>query len=385
MALPGTQSALISESPKSKILYIDNLKVLLTAVVIVHHALVTYGAPGGWYYYEKSELEAAVIPMTMVVSVDQSFFMGFFFFLSALFIPASLKRKGTAVFIKDRFFRLGIPLIFYSFVQATIMNYLVYRYGGEHKISFMQFLSGYDGWINVGVLWFVVALLLFTLCYVAWTIFAKQDLKQYQLPSIKQTLVFAFMLGLTTFLIRTIFPVGWVLEPVGFQLGHFPQYIAAFIFGLVAAQAKWIEQVDQQRYQRLRVFILGMIVIAFPLIFSLKIVFGQPLEWFVGGWHIAAFLYACWEQILGISIMAALLAFGKKKLNTSSDFMKKMSRCAFAVYILHPFMLVVSSLALKSWAVDPAIKLLFVAPLAVLSTFLLGRLIQKIPGVNKVV
>ncbi|MCE7063170.1 acyltransferase [Dyadobacter sp. CY343] len=385
MALPGTQSALIPEHPKGKIVYIDNLKVLLTAVVIVHHALVTYGAPGGWYYYEKSELQGAVIPMTMVVSVDQSFFMGFFFFLSALFIPASLKRKGTAVFVKDRFFRLGIPLIFYSFVQATIMNYLVYRYGGEHDITFMQFVSGYDGWINVGVLWFVVALLLFTLCYVAWTKLAKHDIKQWQLPSIKHILVFAAVLGLTTFLIRLIFPVGWVLEPLGFQLGHFPQYIAAFIFGLIAAENKWIEQVDQQRYRRLGIFILGMIVIGFPLIFSLKIVFGQPLEWFVGGWHIAAFLYASWEQILGISIMAALLAFGKKRLNTSSEFMTKMSRCAFAVYILHPFVLVVFSLALKSWTVDPAIKLLIVAPLAVVFTFLLGHLVLKIPGVNKVV
>ena len=33
-----------------KIYYLDNLKVLLTALVVMHHSFVTYGAPGGWYY-----------------------------------------------------------------------------------------------------------------------------------------------------------------------------------------------------------------------------------------------------------------------------------------------------------------------------------------------
>jgi peptidoglycan/LPS O-acetylase OafA/YrhL len=33
---------------KEKIYYIDNLRVLLTALVVLHHSFVTYGAPGGW-------------------------------------------------------------------------------------------------------------------------------------------------------------------------------------------------------------------------------------------------------------------------------------------------------------------------------------------------
>ena len=380
-----TQSASAAQQPKSKILYIDHLKVLLTALVIIHHALVTYGAPGGWYYFEKTELTGAVIPMTMAVSVDQSFFMGFFFFLSALFIPGSLKRKGATVFIKDRFFRLGIPLIYYSFIQATVMNFLVYRYAGKHNITFVQFISGYDGWINVGVLWFVLALLLFTLCYVVWAKTAKQDHNNRPLPSLRKILVFTAALGLVTFLVRTVFAVGWVLEPLGFQLGHFPQYIAMFVFGLVAAENKWIQQIDQQHYRKLNIFIFCMIFIGFPVIFSLKIVFGQPLEWFVGGWHMAALLYALWEQMIGISIMAALLAFGKIKLNKYSGFMNKMSRSAFAVYILHPLVLVVVSLLLKDWAIDPAVKFLVVAPLGVLTSFLLGYVVVKIPGINQVV
>lgn len=37
-----------------KIYYLDNLKVLLTGLVVMHHSFVTYGAPGGWYYKEAT-------------------------------------------------------------------------------------------------------------------------------------------------------------------------------------------------------------------------------------------------------------------------------------------------------------------------------------------
>src|SRR6202012_5995238 len=107
-------------------------------------------------------------PMVLFVSVNQSFFMGFFFFLSAYFTGPSYDKKGPSRFIKDRLVRLGIPLVFYSFVLGPFMNYLVYYFGYDHHISFSQFLSGYNDWIDFGVLWFVAALLLFTLIYVAW-------------------------------------------------------------------------------------------------------------------------------------------------------------------------------------------------------------------------
>ena len=70
----------------SKINYIANLRVLLTILVILHHTCITYGATGGWYYYDKTSDETATMFMTLFVAVNQSFFMGFFFFLSALFI-----------------------------------------------------------------------------------------------------------------------------------------------------------------------------------------------------------------------------------------------------------------------------------------------------------
>src|SRR5436190_23977781 len=93
--------------------YIDNLRVLLTVLVILHHTCITYGAPGGWYFYDKTSNETVLIAMTWFVATNQSFFMGFFFFLAALFTESSYIRKGAVQFLLDRLKRLGLPLLFY--------------------------------------------------------------------------------------------------------------------------------------------------------------------------------------------------------------------------------------------------------------------------------
>src|SRR5882757_10572481 len=119
--MPTSPSALIPEQVK-KIYYIDHLKVVLTVLVILHHSFITFGAPGGWYYTQKTTQMGALIPMTMFVAVNQAFFMGFFFFLSAYFVGPSFNKKGAAKFVSDRLVRLGLPLVFYSFILSPLLS-----------------------------------------------------------------------------------------------------------------------------------------------------------------------------------------------------------------------------------------------------------------------
>lgn len=384
MSVFAKEPATLQNQPKSKVVYIDNLKVMLTALVILHHACVTYGGPGSWYYSEKTESAGALIPMTIFVSTNQAFFMGFFFFLSALFIPSSLDKKGPAVFVKDRLLRFGVPLLFYSFVLSPVMNYLVYYYGGNHHITFLQFLSGYDGWISFGVMWFVLALLLFTTVYILVRQFQTPESEVRKLPSVNRILLVALGTGFISFLVRIAFPVGWVLNPFGFQLGHFPQYIAMFTFGLIAANSKWLDQLEYSRYKRSATITACLILIGFPVIYTFKFVFDSTLEWFSGGFHPESLLYASWEQLAGFTICTALICFGKQYWNKSSALLTRAARCSFAVYILHPLVLISISLIAKSWSIDPALKFLIVGPIGVVLSFLLGYVVVKIPGVDKV-
>jgi len=379
-----SEPAVIAVQSK-KIFYIDNLKVGLISLVVVQHALITYGVEGGWYFAQKTTHTGAIIPMSLLAIINQSFFMGLFFFLSAYFIPGSYNKKGAARFVKDRLLRLGVPLVFYSFILSPVLIYLVYYFGERHHISFIQFLGGFHDWINFGVLWFVAALLLFTFVYVLWRVVGKKhQSKPVTAPSSAMILWFAAAVGIISFLVRIVFPIGWILNPVGFQLAYFSQYVALFLLGLVAYKNKWLETFTYQKGKRFARYAPRLLL--FLLVISvIQKLAKTPQAWLTGGLHWQQLLYSVWEQLLGFSIIVALLTYGKKFWNKSSFLMGRLSRCAFAVYIFHPLVLIALSLSIRNWGVDPVLKFLVVAPLGVVGSFLLASVITLIPGVRKII
>lgn len=371
-----------SLSGEKKLFYIDNIRVLLTVLVILHHTVITYSGTGGWYYIESSSMKAAIMPMLLFVCINQSFFMGFFFLLAAYFTVGSLERKGPRKFIADRLLRLGVPLLFYSIVLSPLYSYLVYYFAQEHHISILQYLGGYHSWVSFGVMWFVAALLDFTLIYVAGSRFFKTP--YVQVPGTGVILIFALVLGVFSFLTRIIFPVGWELEPVGFQLGHFPQYIALFIVGIVAFRNNWFEQLSDRTGKQLT-WSACICLLCFPVFILIRNKLQVPAEWFSGGFHWESLLYAVWEQWIGISILTALLVHGRKFWNGKSNWLRGLSRSAFAVYIFHPLVVISLSMAVRNLAIDPAYKFLLIAPFTVAASFLLGALIVKIPLVKRII
>jgi surface polysaccharide O-acyltransferase-like enzyme len=371
---------------KERVDYIDNLRVLLMVLVILHHSFITYGAPGGWYYIEATKKLGALIPMTLFVATNQSFFMGFFFFLSALFIEPSIERKGRKLFIADRLKRLGIPLVFYSLILAPVLNWMVGRFGEGNPISFWNYLQSYHHWVNFGVLWFVAALLLFTLLYALIRPFLKPLTNEPRpVPGNARIILFALGLGILSFFVRIFFPVGWTLRPLGFQLAHFSQYIALFILGIMAYRNHWLEKFNIPKARPFLRTALIMMFLIFPLLYLIKVVTGCSIEAFSGRGTYQSFLSATWEQITGLSIMVVLLGYGREKWNHQSALLKNMSRSAYAAYIFHPLVVVSLALSCMNISIDPALKLLFVGPSAVIFSFLLGALLVKIPGVNKIV
>ncbi|WP_121809379.1 acyltransferase family protein [Mucilaginibacter kameinonensis] len=388
MQLSNTPSAknTVKYEATSKLLYIDNLKIALTILVVLHHAFITYGAPGGWYFADKTTHTAALIPMTLFVAVNQSFFMGFFFFISAYFTASSLEKKGAARFTADRLKRLGIPLLFYSFILSPVLSYIVYRFADGHHITYFQYLSGFDGWIDFGVLWFVAALLLFSLIFVFINAITKHQRHQSKkAPSAFTIILFAGGLGIVSYIVRMVFPIGWVLKPVGFQLGHFPQYMAMFCMGIMASRSNWLSSFNLKTGWVFAWLAAFMILIMFPALYFVKEITHSSIATLSGEGHWQSLMYACWEQFTGVFIMAGLLIIAKHRWARQSATGKSMSRAAFGVYIFHPLVLISLSVIAIGWPIDPGYKLLIVGPLAVAGSFLLSAVLVKIPGVNKVI
>lgn len=371
-----------NETAKTKIYYIDNLRILMTVLVILHHTLISYGAPGGWYFTDATTNKPALMIMTLVVATNQSFFMGFFFFLSAYFTEPSYNKKGAFKFCTDRLKRLGIPLLFYSFILGPFMNFLIYKYALHKEASFLQYLSGYDDWIDFGVLWFVAALLLFTFVYLLLKQKKAEIQKCIPFPTSKQILVFAILLGFVSYAVRIFFPIGWVLHPLGFQLAHFPQYISLFFFGIIAYRNQWMSNIPSGIGKRWGITAMLLVLIAFPVLIFL--INGQ-LDKVMGNGTPQSLLVALWEQLTGISVIVALSGFAMYRWNRTTPLLQAASRAAFATYIFHPLIVISATLLLLPWQADPALKLLIAAPCTITLSFCMGWLITRLPVARNIV
>ena len=221
------------KSEKSRLFYIDNLRIFLISLVVLHHFSITYGAPGGWYYNESQADFPGIIPLIIFVATNQSFFMGMFFLVSAYFSAASLNRKTPQQFLKSRLIRLGIPLLIFFFLLNPLTIFIHHYFIQNENISIFGLIANPNAW-GFGPMWFVEALLIFTLIFLIIRLLKIKVSAKF--PSTLLILLSAILIGLIQFTIRLKFPVGWSIPFTNFQLPYFIQYIFLFAIGIIAFQ-----------------------------------------------------------------------------------------------------------------------------------------------------
>ena len=111
----------------SRMLYIDNMRLLFTVLVILHHIALTYGAHSGWYYYENTDDAFTNLVLSLLMSVNRTWVLGCFFMITGYFTPGSYDRKGTVRFIEDRIIRIGIPLAIFALLIRPSIVYMMNR------------------------------------------------------------------------------------------------------------------------------------------------------------------------------------------------------------------------------------------------------------------
>jgi peptidoglycan/LPS O-acetylase OafA/YrhL len=365
---------------KPRIFYIDNLRIFLIALVVLHHLAITYGAPGGWFYNESVAEFPEIIPLSMFVATNQAFFMGMFFFVSAYFILPSLRKKGVWTFFKDRLIRLGIPTLIFFFFLFPLTVYFRNNFILDDKVS-LKYLIFNETVFGFGPMWFVEALLLFTLAYLLIYQLKIENIpnRLHRLPSPLAIISFACIVGIGQFLIRIWLPVGWAMPFTQFQLPHFLQYIFLFGFGIVAHRHQWLDAISSRHGWRWFLFVQVLIFAGFPILFVLGGAIENGVELFMGGLTWQSFAYAIWEQLVGFGLIMGLLGIFKSKFNTQGNLAKIASASAYAVYVFHTPILVIISVLALNLDIPQIWKFVVLAPVALLFTFIFGGLIKRIP------
>jgi surface polysaccharide O-acyltransferase-like enzyme len=119
----------------ARIVPFDRARTFVILLVLLHHSVINYtyfghGDPMRWLGFD------------LVVLFNDSFFMAYMFFISGLFVRDSLVRKGWAIFLRDRAWRLGVPFLISVLVLMPIAYYptfLRYHLPGTTDFNFLHF------------------------------------------------------------------------------------------------------------------------------------------------------------------------------------------------------------------------------------------------------
>src|SRR3984893_5360190 len=171
MLRTAEQSGEVVRTP-ARIVAFDRARTFITLLVVIHHSVVNYT------YFGNGD-RIRWLGFDLVVLFNDSFFMAFMFLISGLFVHDSLTRRGAAGYLRQRAWRLGVPLLISIFVLIPIAYYasfLRYHLPGTTDFNFFHYwwhMLTIGPWPS-GQSWFLWVLLTFDLIAVAiWSLAPK--------------------------------------------------------------------------------------------------------------------------------------------------------------------------------------------------------------------
>ena len=336
---------------KQRLTYLDNIKVMLTLLVIFHHAGQAYGQGGGWPYTPSNNDE--FLPWIWhFFAVNASFFMGLYFFISGYFIPRSFDHQGFATFVKKKLLRLGVPLV----AMGSVISFCT----GKFELAHM---------------WFVENLLFFCILYALFRLAAKPiDNQCNSRPTIIGLTAAALIMGFGSWLIREASPQDhwislWVLvlEPA-----HYLQYVMMFVLGILAYRFDWLDKMNNKT---------GATALAIGLLLALDHYLRGTFPWDELVWQWFGF----YESLMCVFISFGLLWIFRQYANKENAVMQWLAQQSYGAYVFHlPLMLGIQYLCDGLW-MGAFAKFLFIGVATAIVSFLNAWLIRLIPGAKQVI
>ncbi|MBN2686782.1 MAG: acyltransferase [Deltaproteobacteria bacterium] len=373
---------------KKRLYYLDNLKVFLIILVIMHHVGQAYGTTGGgWFYSYPGD---RVKSLGAFFGFNASFFMGLFFFISGYFYPQSFDRHGARKFIIDKLIRFGIPLIFVCFLITPLLEYAKYVHY-EHHISFKDFYIHlwqkyglkivYPGGFHFLHLWFVEHLLVYAILYAAIRTVLQKRAHSLSVTTTRQArlyiiIPYILVLGIVTHLMRTSwgFPIDRWISFLGFiqmEPAHFPQYLSLFVLGILAYRWSFLDSITTPRNMLWFLPGVGIFVVTVVQIYTTG--HGQ-----------AFFMWDYREALLCVGVCIGLLALFKTFFNRTERLMQLLSENTFGTYVVHVPVVVALQYAFDPVRAGAFTLFAVVSFLSIPGAFLVSILLRLIPGVKRV-
>jgi hypothetical protein len=386
------------------IAFIGHLRIGLTLLVILQHLIVGYGgAYGKWYYHNMRVVEGAQWTLlTAVWIINQAFFMGFFFLVSAYFIPGSCRKKGCMAFAANRLLRLGFPLIVYILFVNPVLMYVAWTSKGAFNGSLFEFLvtylNDYTG-LDVGVVWFLELLLIFVGGYILFMFVLKAiaalaytcritlrtpscvcfssvpaDLYGFAVAVVLSLFVLFERLNLSNYVSYTT----WTRH-LGLPQYHITQYALLFVLGLFFANRNMhliINRLSLSLWRRMTFALL----ILLPLVLRYTQFSKAYVAPYIEKYALhkgAVIVFAIWEQFFCISFILFLICWSYKHLNEPSNLARNLDRVSYSSYLVHAPLITLLMALLNSLTLDPLSKFMVAMITGIPLSFFVGSLLKQ--------
>jgi len=369
------------EAKQLRLFFIDNLRIALISLVVLHHVATMYQDFIGFNINEPPDSGLTTMRLVAFLIFNQAFFMGLFFFVSGYFTPGSFDRKGAGPFMKNKLITLGIPFLLYMFVLSPI-SWLPDALSSQGAVFTWE---RYFSMVQPGPLWFALLLLIFNFGYLLWRKaarhFAEKPSRSNSNPlKIQAVCLFVSALAAFSYLFRidmTVYTT-FLFFPC---FGYFPQYVSFFILGILASRRDWLLTLSDK---------LGMIGFAAAVasVFTLfPAAYGNilsPSVFYDGGGTWQSGIFALWDSTFAVGMCLALITFFRRFFNQQSDFGRFLSKHTFAVYVFHLPIVVYLAVLVHYTQLPHLLRLSLTAVLSLPVCFAFAYLIRKMPYADRI-
>ena len=394
---PTAAAADVRAAPKAKArnAALDRARTFVTMLVLIHHSVIAYT------YYGHTDKQS-FLGFDGVVLFNDSFFMAAMFFLSGLFVWPSLKRKGIGWFLRDRFWRLGLPFIVCAVILMPLAYYAVeLRLHPDVGFAAFWWKTVTVGPWMIGPAWFVWVLLaldvIAALVYIAAPscveAIGRLSLASYARPGL---FFWALLIISIIVYVPAVLYFGasrWFsLGPIAVQASRILLYLVYFFAGMgigAVSFDKGLLAADGGLARRWPIWLAVTIVTYGCIIALIYIKHGvlpdvnhQPLWWQVA----YALAFVSYSAAQTFNILALFLRFD----NEGSSVFDPLRDSAYGIYLIHYIPVLWLQYALYDLSFAPVmqvtaiIKAVIVFVLTLAFSWAATAALRKLPGATHV-
>ena len=313
---------------------IDWLRVILFVLLIwYHYAIFSLGELAG----ENSSMELFNLPLFFIIGVMHQWRLAALFVISGMGTAFAFRRRTWGVYVKERFSRLGIPLLFGTY----ILFFGIFDPLGTTSRLFEIFPGSDD--MPYGHLWFIYNLLIYSVLLTPLFSHVRNNPDGKIVQATRSLLNVRYSMGLVLLppLILSLSNV--LFKPWGFgEVGmwwEFPRYMIYFLFGylMIAAKEDYFPAIDKIRIP---------VTVVTPLLayvwFTSRDIFETP-HIYEGGWVEMGYDAFALEPTIAALIQSFhawfwclfIFSWASKLLNKPSKWLAYLNEAVYPTYVVH--------------------------------------------------